>query len=193
MIAKTYSRKMPEFAFFSSISGRRALIFGLVAGLFLVFAFMGFVKDVLVILGLAALGIFSTYYKRLVRVPPAVELVTFGTVLVGVAYGPIAGAIFGAIVTLAAEILNSGIDFFIISYIPARAVVGFLSSFFPDSGMVALGSSMSLAYNALAQPLYAFQGDAELRMKLLLFVIVNVSFNFIAFSLLGEFAKSLIT
>ncbi len=170
----------------------KAIVVGALAGLLLVFTYRNIIKDVAVILILAALGIFSTYYKRFTRVPPAVELITFCTVMVGLAYGPVVGALFGAIVTVAAEIFNSGIDFFIIGYIPARAAVGALSAFFPATSVVMLGTSMSLAYNLIAQPLYAFQSDAELRMKLILFVIVNVTFNFLAFTLLGSFVKGLI-
>ena len=179
-------------AFFSFLSHRKALVLGTSVGLFFVLVYRSFIKEVVLILILAIIGIFSTYYKRLTRVPPAVELITFGTVMVGLAYGPLMGALFGAIVTIIAEVFNSGIDFFIVGYVPARAIVGAVSSFFPGSSIIVLGSSMSLLYNAVAQPLYAFQSDAELRLKLLAFVLVNVSFNFLAFTLLGGPVKDLI-
>lgn len=150
------------------------------------------IKDIIVISVLSAIAVFSTIYKRFMRVPPAAELITFSTVMVGLGYGPVVGAIYGAVITLVAEIVNSGIDAFIVGYVPARAVVGAAAAFFPETSIVTLGVMMSLLYNAVAQPLYAFQSDAELRAKLLLFVLLNVPFNFLAFSLLGGIAKSII-
>ena len=171
---------------------RKRLLFGTIAGLLLLVLFRDYVKDAIVLLILGIIAVLSTVYKRFIRVPPAVELVTFSTVMVGISHGPITGAVFGAVVTLAAEVFNSGVDAFIIGYIPARAVVGAVSSFFPGANIVYLGLSMSIIYNLISQPLYALQSDAELRMKLLTFVIVNVSSNFIIFSLLGGLVKGVI-
>ena len=96
------------------------------------------------------------------------------------------------VVTVVAEVFNSGIDAFIIGYIPARAAVGFVAAFFPTTNIVTLGLLMSILYNAVAQPLYALQSDAELRFKLIAFVLINVPFNFIIFSLLGELVKGIV-
>ena len=170
----------------------KQLLFGSIVGLLIILMFRSFIKDAIVISALSLIAVFSTFYKRFMRAPPAVELVTFSTVMIGISYGPVAGAIFGAVATLAAEILNSGVDAFIIGYIPARAIIGAVSAFFPATNIVMLGLSMSVLYNALAQPLYAFQGDAELRMKLFAFVVVNVPFNFLAFSVLGLFVKGIV-
>ncbi|MBI2143897.1 hypothetical protein HYU17_01970 [Candidatus Woesearchaeota archaeon] len=171
----------------------KALLFATIGGMAVLFLFGNYIKNAVVLLLLALIAVLSTIYKRYMRVPPAVELVTFSTVLAGVAYGPLVGALFGAVVTVAAEVLNSGIDAFIIGYIPARAVVGFTAAFFPGVNIVTLGLLMSLLYNAVAQPLYAFQSDAELRFKLFAFVLINVPFNFVVFSIAGEFAKGIIT
>lgn len=170
----------------------RPLVLGIIAGLVLLFFFGHYLKDIVVLALLAAIGILSTIYKRYMRIPPAVELVTFSTVMAGLAYGPVVGAVFGAVVTVLAEVFNSGIDAFIIGYIPARAIVGFTSAFFPATDIVTLGLMMSILYNAVAQPLYALQSDAELRFKLIAFVLINVPFNFIAFSVLGELVKGIV-
>ncbi|MBI2176454.1 hypothetical protein HYU40_03880 [Candidatus Woesearchaeota archaeon] len=177
---------------FSSLLRHKQLLFGAALGLVLMFLFRNYVKDTLVLAALGIIAVFSTFYKRFMRVPPAIELVTFSTVMVGISYGPVTGAIFGAVITLAAEIFNSGVDAFIIGYIPARAIVGAVSAFFPAANIVTLGLWMSVLYNLVAQPLYALQSDAELRVKLLAFVIINISSNFIIFSLLGAFVKGLV-
>lgn len=177
---------------FSFLRGHLRLLFGVLLGIFVVFLFRNYIKDALIITILSLIAVFSTFYKRFMRAPPAIELVTFSTVMMGIGYGPVAGAVFGAVATLAAEILNSGVDAFIIGYVPARAIIGAVSSFFPTANIVTLGVSMSIFYNVIAQPLYAFQNDAELRMKLFAFVVVNVPFNFLVFSFLGPFVKELI-
>ncbi len=191
-----YRRKDSVRAFatrnISSLLQRKRLLFGAAIGLLLILFFGNYIKDVVVLLILGTIAVLSTAYKRFMRVPPAVELVTFSTVMVGISYGPVTGAVFGAVVTLAAEIFNSGVDAFIIGYIPARAVVGAVSSFFPAANIAYLGLSMSILYNLISQPLYALQSDAELRVKLLAFVIVNVSSNFIIFSLLGGLVKGIV-
>ncbi|MBI3036479.1 hypothetical protein HYY73_01830 [Candidatus Woesearchaeota archaeon] len=176
----------------SILNEHKTLAIGVLVGFFIVFSLKHYLKEAVVLALLAFIAVFSTLYKRFMRVPPAVELVTFATVMAGVAYGPVTGALFGAIITVVAEIMNSGIDAFIIGYVPGRAAVGFVSAFFPTANMVTLGLLMSILYNAVAQPLYAFQSDAELRFKLLAFVVVNISFNFIIFSLLGNFVRGII-
>ena len=177
----------------SSLFQRKRLLFWTIAALMLLMLFRNYIKDIIILLTLGIIAVFSTIYKRFMRVPPAVELVTFSTVMVGISHGPITGAIFGAVITLAAEIFNSGVDAFIIGYIPARAIVGVVSSFFPGANIVLLGLWMSILYNLVAQPLYALQSDAELRVKLLAFIIINIGSNFVIFSLLGAIVKGLVT
>ncbi len=176
----------------SSLFHRKQLLLGTIAALVLLMLFRNYIKDAVVLIVLGLIAIFSTIYKRFMRVPPAVELVTFSTVMVGISHGPVTGAIFGAVITLAAEIFNSGVDAFIIGYIPARAIVGAVSSFFPGANIVLLGLWMSILYNLIAQPLYALQSDAELRVKLLAFIIINIGSNFVIFTLLGAIVKGLV-
>ncbi len=176
----------------SSLFQRKKLVFWTALVMVLLLLFRNYLKDIVVLSLLGIIAIFSTGYKRFMRVPPAIELVTFSTVMVGISHGPVVGAIFGAVITLAAEIFNSGVDAFILGYIPARAIVGAAAAFFPGASIAWLGLWMSLLYNAIAQPLYALQSDAELRVKLLAFVIINITSNFVIFSLLGAFVKSLI-
>ncbi len=177
---------------FTFLFEHKQLVFGTLAGVIAIFLFRGYIKDTIIIMSLSLIAVFSTFYKRFMRAPPAVELITFSTVMISLGYGPVAGAVFGAVATIVAEVLNSGMDAFIIGYVPARAVIGFASAFFPTTNIVTLGLGMSILYNALSQPLYAFQNDAELRLKLFAFIIVNVPFNFLVFSFFGPFVKGLV-
>ncbi|MBI2175233.1 MAG: hypothetical protein HYU35_00670, partial [Parcubacteria group bacterium] len=49
---------------------------------------------------------FSQYYRKEIRIPPSFELVSITTVVVGMTHGPLAGAVFGGVAGLAAEILS---------------------------------------------------------------------------------------
>ena len=76
------------------------------AFLFLLVAFIDIVIPSAVVIALGVIASFSTSYKRFVRMPPAVELVTFTTVIVSLAYGPLVGVIYAVIVTFTAEIMT---------------------------------------------------------------------------------------
>jgi hypothetical protein len=157
-----------------------------IAFFILTLLFTSKIRIIISILLLAAAGAFGQVYRRSIRVPPAIEFVTFGTVLVGYSYGPWAGAIFGIVVTLAAEVMSSTIDAFVIGYVPSRAAIGVIASFLTAHGIVDVGIWMTIAYNVLAQPLYLLQPDAELRLKLVFFVTGNIIFNIMLFRLLAE-------
>ena len=137
-------------------------------------------------------SVFSMYYRRFMHVPPAFELVSLSTVIVGMAYGPVIGAVFGAVAGLAAEIVSGGIDAFVVSYVPARAVMGLLAGFFPFANVIVLGVVLVAVYNMLAQSLYLLQGDPEAKIKTAVFVFFNLGINFVIFSLLGDFTLSLL-
>jgi hypothetical protein len=144
-----------------------------------------------VIIGLGIIASFSTSYKRFIRIPPAFELTTFATVIVSLAYGPLVGAIFAAVVTTTAEILTNALDLFIISFIPSRIIIALTATFFFNqfNGNILLtGAVSSLLYNLLAQPFYLFMADVEMRMKSIFFIFLNIGSNFIIFAILGRFA-----
>jgi hypothetical protein len=159
--------------------------------LFLIISFSSIILPVVVILTLGVIASFSTSYKRFIRVPPAIELVTFTTVIVSLAYGPIVGALYGAIVSFTAEILTNALDIFILTFVPSRAAIGLMAglffSFF-NGNILLTGVALSIAYNLMAQPVYIFLADVEMRMKSFFFLFLNIGTNFIWFAVLGKLA-----
>lgn len=135
-------------------------------------------------------AVFSTFYKRIVRVPPAFELISITTVAVGITHGAWAGALFGATAAFVAEILNGAIDPFIIGYVSGRAVMGALAGIlplmFPNFGIVAAGMLLLAVFNVIAQSLYLLQGDVEARMKTVVYVALNFAVNWWLFLVLGK-------
>lgn len=157
--------------------------------------FIDIVLPALVVIGLGVIASFSTSYKRFIRVPPAVELVTFTTVMVSLAYGPVVGAIFGAVVTFTAEIMTNALDVFIISFVPSRAVIaltaGFLFHQF-NGNILLTGVLSSIFYNLIAQPFYLFMADVEMRLKSVFFIAFNIGSNFVIFAVLGKLMVKLL-
>lgn len=163
--------------------------------LFLTISFSSIIVPTIVILTLGVIASFSTSYKRFIRIPPAVELITFTTVLVGLAYGPLVGAIYGAIVSFTAEIMTNALDIFILTFVPSRAVVGLAAGFAFDlfnGNILYTGVALSIMYNLIAQPFYIFLADVEMRMKSFFFLFLNIGSNFIIFAVLGKLMVKLL-
>lgn len=179
----------------ASLLRNKRIVFGVVVLLVLAFVFSSYVMSALIVLVLGVAASFSTSYKRVIRIPPAVELVTFTTVIVSLKYGPVVGAVYAAVVTLAAETMTNALDVFIISFVPSRVAVALISGFVFSQfgGNIALaGLACSMIYNLLAQPFYLFMADVEMRVKAVFFVLMNVGSNFVIFAVLGRIAVRLL-
>jgi len=144
-------------------------------------------RGAIVVSILAVFASYSTIYKRVFRIPSAIELVTLGTVVTSISYGPLAGAVFGVTTTIASEIISAGVDMFTIIYAFARGVIGIAAFYLAGVNIVVLGILMVLLFNFICQPFYLLPGDIETKIKAIYFLIINIIFNFIAFFFLGKF------
>ncbi len=151
--------------------------------------FGGNLKDILFVAVLAFIASYSTIYKRTIRVPSAVELVTLGTVVTGAAYGPVVGALFGILATFASEIISSGIDVFTLFYAVARGITGSVSSFFVvqhNFTVLAMGMVALVIWHVVCDWIYILSGDVEAKLKVVYFAIVNTLFNLLVFTFFGK-------
>ena len=138
---------------------------------------------------LAVIASYSTIYKRVIRIPSAIELVTLGTVVVSISYGSLAGAVFAMATTIASEIISSAVDMFTLVYAFARGVIGVVAGYaynMTGGNIVLLGVLMVLLFNAICQPVYLLPGDIETKVKALYFLVMSIAFNLLAFFLLGN-------
>ena len=182
-------------ALFSYILRNKKWALLAVAVVFLAIVFGSIILPAFAIIIMGVIASFSTSYKRFIRMPPAVELVTFTTVMVSLAYGPLIGAIYAAVVTLTAEIMTNALDIFIISFIPARVVIALIAGYaysFWDGGMLATGFTLSIIYNLVAQPFYLFLADAQMRVKSMFFIFINIGSNFIFFAVFGKLVAQIL-
>ncbi len=144
------------------------------------------VKGVIVMSVLAVIASYSTIYKRVIRIPSAIELVTLGTVVVSISYGPLPGAVFGIVTTIASEIISSAVDMFTLVYAFARGVIGVVAFYLSGMNIVLLGLLMTLLFNGICQPIYLLPGDIETKIKAFYFFVMSIAFNLLAFFLLGN-------
>ncbi len=147
------------------------------------------IKDILLVAALGIAASYSTIYKRTIRVPSAVELVTFGTIITGAAYGPAAGAVFGVVTTIASEIISSGVDVNTLFYAIARGIAGGLAQVMIVGfgwSVVMAGMAALVIWHVVCDAIYVLSGGIEAAPKIIYFAIVNTLFNLIVFSFFGS-------
>ncbi|MBN2454236.1 hypothetical protein JXB11_01690, partial [Candidatus Woesearchaeota archaeon] len=92
---------------------KKVAVISAVVSLALLLLFLREVANFMLVVVLLLLASFSTYYKRRLGVPlGGFELVTFGTVITGMLYGPVVGGLFGFIGLTASSVLSADISAF---------------------------------------------------------------------------------
>ncbi|MBI3033673.1 hypothetical protein HYY72_00760 [Candidatus Woesearchaeota archaeon] len=154
------------------------------------------IEAMLIIGILFVLASVSTMYKRLFRAPPALELMTFTTVIVTMKYGLVAGLIFGALSQLVSEILSEAIDAQIVIFIPARALISVWiwasMSLFGVNDLFTLGMIAIVFYNLTVQPISFFIGDVQLKAKTIYYTIGYTTLNIFIFAFLSRPVSALL-
>lgn len=154
------------------------------------------IEAMLIIGILFVLASVSTMYKRLFRAPPALELMTFTTVIVTMKYGLVAGLIFGALSQLVSEILSGAIDAQIVIFIPARALISVWiwasMSLFGVNDLFTLGMIAIVFYNLTVQPISFFIGDVQLKAKTIYYTIGYTTLNIFIFAFLSRPVSALL-
>ncbi|MBI2550048.1 hypothetical protein HYV83_02605 [Candidatus Woesearchaeota archaeon] len=164
-------------------------VFLLTIALFVVIVFGRNIKDILLVGVLAFVASYSTIYKRTIHVPSAVEMVTFGTVITGAAYGPLAGVLFGVFTTIASEIISSGVDVNTLFYAISRGIAGGLAQMMIVGfgwGVVMAGMAALVIFHVVSDFIYVISGGIEAVPKIIYFIIVNTLFNLLVFSFFGN-------
>ncbi|MFH1181568.1 MAG: hypothetical protein V1702_01285 [Candidatus Woesearchaeota archaeon] len=165
--------------------------FFIALGLIFLFIFLNYdIKAVIVVTILGLLASYSTVWKRYLRgFPSSVELLTFGTVITGIAYGPPAGFLFGFITNFAAEVISGAVDVFTFLYIFLRGIIGVVAYYLYFDfhlGIVAIGVISAAEFTFMTAPFYLLPGDAEAKLKVYSSFFISLGMNFIFFTVLGN-------
>ena len=157
-----------------------------VIALALAVIFQSFIRALLSIAILFAIGAFSTYYKRKLEQLGAVgfELVTFTTTLTGVTFGPLIGALFGFATSFISVIISRDIGPTTVFFLVASTVIGAaampLSSTF---GIVTLGL-IAVAFSTMMVHSFTFfvQAETELKIVAAAGILTNFIVNYLFLS-----------
>ena len=165
------------------------VMFGLALVSILLFVFFTHevVKAIIFVLMLV-LASYSTIYKRKLGLPiGGPELITFGTVLTGVAYGPWAGLLFGLISSTASEIISAGIGPTTWVYILTAGGAGIISGYLhPYLPILVIGMAVTIFFLVANQLIFFIVGDPEIKAFTAFYIVANIIFNLLIFGTLAE-------
>ena len=163
---------------------------------FIVFAvFMLFTSQAKAVAVLLIFGVVSSLavtYKRVVRLPPALELISLTSAVVTLVYGPVVGIFYTVVTNIASEFVSGYPDAMSLTYIPSRSAQVLFVYLFRDWDIVQLGIWSVVVFNLVQQPIFMWLTDAEKRLKSLYFVMLNVPLNILIFRFLAHPLLSLV-
>jgi len=180
-------------AAWSTRLAKKQVLIGALVVLVLLLLFHNFVKSLVSILALFAVGAFSTYYKRKLESFGAIgfEFVTFTAVLAGIAFGPVVGAIFGLITSLFSVVISRDVGATTVLFLAATAVAGAFAQRLSASIGVVWAGMFFLALSALAVQGFTFWLISDREIKILSVVGIFVNF-FVNYLLLDYLARPIL-
>jgi hypothetical protein len=132
---------------------------------------------VLLITATIALSYFGsrTHLKKI-----GLELVTFTTIMIGVMYGLVPGAIIGAVLILIHDFLSGRIAPYLIIVVPCFGMLGALASIFSGADIVMLGVGLTILSHIVFVAWQTF--TYRFPVNYLPYFVLNVIMNFFLFS-----------
>ncbi|MBI2145610.1 hypothetical protein HYU18_04800 [Candidatus Woesearchaeota archaeon] len=176
---------------------RKQALIALAAALASVVLFHNFLKALASIAALFLIGAFSTAYKRKLEGFGAIgfELVTFTTVLAGIAFGPFSGALFGFATALSSVVISKDVGITTPSFLFATAATGGMA--LPLSArleIVPLGLLLVLFSTlTIVAFTFLFYGDAEIRAAGMFGILTNLAVNYVFLAYLAKPILALIS
>jgi hypothetical protein len=154
---------------------KKGIIVFVIAAAVLLLFFGSYVRALATIGVLITLGFASLLYNRAIRISLGIELVLMGTVLAGLAYGPLAAFFTGGIALFAAEVFNGSFQHSTLVSFIGLAVVSAAIPVVSASSVSTVGVLMALLYNAVLAPGYLLMGSEP--WKVGLFFVTDILFN----------------
>ncbi len=114
-----------------------------------------------------------------------IELVTFIAVLSGLKYGPWISLIITFILITYHLVAGGFLGIYVLWVIPAYCLTAVISGFFPQADIIMLGSYATIAINA-NNLFFTAVTSPSFVPKYSLYVITNILFNLLLFSLFGN-------
>ena len=133
------------------------------------------VRSMLLLIVLFVLASVSLIYNRWLKVSLGFEFIMMATILTGVRFGPVAGALMGFFSLFTAELLAGRFTGSTVISLIAIVAVGFLTQFFKGAPIFVTGMALVIIYDAIIAPLYILTGSSPGRTGL--FVLTHIIWN----------------
>ncbi|MFT4304240.1 MAG: ECF transporter S component [Candidatus Woesearchaeota archaeon] len=151
--------------------------------------FFNLFKMVFFLLILLALIIASsTVARQIPRYNTSIELIMFGTVLCGFAYGMKIGALFGLIGSIIYYFGAGRMSYYVIVFAPLYSIIGIIAGFLAkttnNNDIFMLGMILTISYSIISSLLVYIIFNAKFD-KAFGFILINTIFNFIMFKYFG--------
>lgn len=143
-------------------------------------------KGVMILVLLLALSFSMSFIVNTLNLRTiGLELVTFVGVLAGVKYGPLTGFLI-SLALISYHMLAGGFFAnYLLWVIPAYSLAGLFAGFFPAMEISTLGIYLTVGIN-LNNTIWTAVASPGYLPKYMIFVVTNVIFNFILFSILAK-------
>ncbi|MBI2578936.1 MAG: hypothetical protein HYW26_04460 [Candidatus Aenigmarchaeota archaeon] len=112
------------------------------------------------------------------------ETVTFSTVIMGVAYGPVIGGIFGMAMVLVSLVISGYFGIYYLWIIPEYAVAAYLASQWYGGDILSVGLNITIILQ-VANIVLTYFFDRYSFFQHIVYSATNIVFNFAAFALFG--------
>ena len=163
---------------------KKRIISGVIAVIFLAIAMaaLGVLSDLLILLFLMLVAVLPTIYKRWIRMGIGIELMLFATVIAGLKYGLITGAVFGALAIIISDLMNGLIGEWTLLNSAAMAVGGVVAALTGNEHILITGMASFIAVEIIRQvPPIIIGGNREKFMSVF-YTAVHLGFNLWLFS-----------
>lgn len=162
--------------------------------LFLIFAiiFRESIVEFITIVILYVLASVSVLYKRLGNIPIGFELISFTFIVLTFAYNPIFAIIMVILISITSRILTACLDPTFFIQIGLYALLGFLSLFVMDLGIVVGGIILVIIYNILKRIIYIFAIGYDPITNIIAGTL-NIIINYFLLVRLGPFVLGLLS
>lgn len=157
----------------------------IILGLITTFLLFSLLKQLFLMALFVAIGSASLLYNRFIRTSLGFELITLGTVMTGLLYGPVSAVIVGFTSLLLAELFNGSLQHKTLVSFIGIIVIGFATAIFQDSTITTAGIALTIIYDLIIVPGYMILGSNPIRTGL--FLVTHLVFNIWLFTTIAPF------
>lgn len=163
------------------------------AGIVLTGVLLFAMRHYIFLVAMIVINLFSSRKLRVLRRSQiGIEMVMFTTVMSGVVYGPVIGAVMGAASMMVDYAFATRFSYFSIVTIPSYAAVGALSHYLSGfMGITMLGIAMTVAYVIFSNSIICGLMGGHIS-KSLRFAITDIAFNIFVFTAIAPFVIRLV-